>query len=179
MIKGNFWYIVFFFTSSKYKDYNKECVDYFKYICYPVFHTVISWCVKFMKNILVINLLIIILIAGFSFNSQKVYAQNRYSIDQKIKKRKQHRSRKERYEDRKVKRSIRKKRKEARRIQRKYKRKQKRYIRRKPGRGKEALTGKKVRKRMRRSRRIANYNRRNKLPFYKRIFRRKKRMRWN
>ncbi|MEA1874597.1 MAG: hypothetical protein U9N51_09255 [Bacteroidota bacterium] len=126
-----------------------------------------------MKKIIISNILFLILVSVVPMGCTATKPQNRHSIEQKEKKRKHHRTREERYEDKLVKKAVKKKERDEARRERQYKRNKKKYAKKVSGGGTELVDGKKVHKRMKRSKREAEKNSSRKKPFWKRIFKKK------
>jgi hypothetical protein len=126
-----------------------------------------------MKKFFIVNVLIIILISGFSLVPKSVIAQNRYSIEQKSKKTKHHLTSEQRYEDRIVKKTIKKKRNTADRNKKRHKRNLKKYNKNVSGGGKEIANNKKVYRRMKKSKKEAKANSSRKKSIWKRITQKK------
>jgi len=127
-----------------------------------------------MKKIIIINILFVLIFAGLTPKPLVAQSQNRYSIEKKEKKRKYKKTREERYEDKLVKKAVKKKEKKEAQREKEYKRNKKKYNKKVSGGGTEIVDGKKVHKRMKRSKREAEKNSSRKKPFFKRIFQKNK-----
>ncbi|MEA3449279.1 MAG: hypothetical protein U9Q98_12660 [Bacteroidota bacterium] len=127
-----------------------------------------------MKKFLIIGLFITLVFPSISPDLYCVNAQNRYSIDQKIKKRKHRKTRQERLEDRAVRKAERKQEKLAKQRERQHKRDLKKYKKKVSGGGQEMVNGKKVYRRMKKSEREARRNSSRKKPFWKTLFNKNK-----
>ncbi|MFO7878634.1 MAG: hypothetical protein ACQES0_06190 [Bacteroidota bacterium] len=123
-----------------------------------------------MKKILVISIFLTWFAPLVTPDAAMLNAQNRYSIEQKHKKRKQRRTAQERYEDRQVKKAERKQEKLARQREREHRRALKKYKKKVSGGGTDMVNGKKVHRRMKKSEREAMKNSSRKQPFWKRWF---------
>jgi biopolymer transport protein ExbB/TolQ len=126
-----------------------------------------------MKKILFISIIFSWFLPVVMPDTSTVLAQNRYSIDQKVEKRKQRRTRQERYEDRQVKKAQQKKERLAKQRERQHRRALKRYRKKVSGGGTDMVTNKKVHRRMKKSLREARKNNNRGEPFWKRWFSRK------
>ncbi len=126
-----------------------------------------------MKKIIIINILFVLFFSGLSLEPVTAQSQNRHSIEKKEKKRKHRKTREERYEDKLVKKAVKKKEKKVAQREKEYKRNKKKYNKKVSGGGTELVDGKKVHKRMKRSKREAERNSSRKKPFWKRMFKKK------
>jgi hypothetical protein len=122
-----------------------------------------------MKNIRTVNLIIaLLLFFAFNFQSTEILAQNRYSVDQKMEKRKIKRSPEQKAEDRIVEKALKKKEKEKKQREKLQNKNKRHYAKKVSGAGDELVDGKKVYRRMKKSKRYAEKNSSRKKPFWKR-----------
>ena len=111
-----------------------------------------------MKKILLFYIVFASLFIGFQLVPINIYAQSKYSVDKKIERRKHRPTKQERYENRAAKKMLKKQDRKKKKAHKSYSRTKKRYARNVAGSGKELSTGRKVRKRMKRSKKVAKRN---------------------